>query len=247
MTTRNAFQGPHPENFPAHVELGWSHFWHVNGFLAQVTFALSGVGDGDPAENWADEIGGKTLTQATSANRPLYRATGGINGRACLEGRNTTNGNVAVTFDAEIPQPWSVVHLGQFAADPVNDANLTDGVTNAALCRYESASGDGDWEIRSGATLTGPDVQGITSPQLVVYHANGANSYVEVNNSDRVTGDAGTNGIDGMTAFTNRTGAGESAYRFTLLAVYPGDVTTDDNWRRFLEWIEAYYELDMNL
>src|SRR5690606_10619334 len=83
--------------------------------------SIVGVSDGAALATWPDSgPNGYDLTQATSGNQPLFRASA-IGGRPAVQ-FDGTNDRMARTFGTTYSQPNTVFIVGEFLSIPPNQA-----------------------------------------------------------------------------------------------------------------------------
>lgn len=96
--------------------------------------AISGLVDGDPVATWSDLSGnGNHATQATAANRPLFK-TNILNGRPVVRFDGTSDSLLASL--AQIPQPLTAIVVARFTG---GSGWLFDGDTDRCSFLYDIA------------------------------------------------------------------------------------------------------------
>lgn len=160
--------------------------------------------DGDVVGAWADKSGnGNDVLQTTTANKPLYKV-------------NIKNNKSALLFDGisdylvnaftQLSQPYNVIIVAQMNASIVNNgvsAYLFDGndVTNRNLI-FKDASGTPDcWSIYAGTPIQDGDCNSNWNVYFTLF--SGVSSDLRINGTSVVSGDAGSNNLDGITIACN--------------------------------------------
>lgn len=220
------------------------------------------LSDGAAVSSWTDRVNGRTVSQAASGNRPLFRAAG-------------LNGRPSVQFDGVND------YLGLSAANAVSNAS-SGCVVAVAIPLSPSANGQTiwcssdiatiDWRL-AGATLNGrlsvlqkqvvtsgdPDDVMLgntpltTSPRAFEWSSNGSSYAMRINNSaEPFTVFSGANSGDWFSKTLNRdnftigallrttlytpTFAGHVAY----LGVFDSPLSAGDRADLY-DWINSYY------
>jgi len=177
---------------------------------------ISGVSDGSDLSSWSDQQGSNDLTAGVP---PTYESSG-------------INGNPSVVFNGvdeylntsftEISQPTHIFFVGQHETFDGGDRNfIFDSTSSAGRLILQNALGNR--ELFAGSTsITG----GSTDDNIHVFSAlcDGSNSELRVDGVQDVSGDAGTDGLGGLTLATNFDNSINFAnFRFGEVLVYSAD------------------------
>ena len=164
--------------------------------------ALSG-NDGDGLSTWPDEIGNNDIT----GGNPIIRDAG-INGNRSLE-FDGVNDSLDISFST-ISQPNTIISVVEFGkSDTTEDSFIIDSESNSdhavSQGRYEKQS------IEAGSLLRGAAVT--QDPILITGIFDGSNSVIKENGSQQNTGDAGNNGLTGISVGINQSGNTDDMYQ----------------------------------
>ena len=137
-------------------------------------------------------VAGNHIRQATAASQPVWDATNGI----LFDGVDDFMNN-AVTWS--LPQPVTIYLVGKQVT--WSDGKIiTEGSTNYYCRLWQQESSP---QIRISASANGANYLANTNLAvntfgIVTALFNGSNSLLQVNNTDAVTGDIGTNAMNGL-------------------------------------------------
>lgn len=192
-----------------------SSMWQEDTQTTQVSAADDTVG------YWADQSGnGNDYSQATAANRPLYKV---VSGYPCVEsdGLNDFLGPAVFTLN----QPWWRVSVIEqltwvasgriFAGGSASVGLLAQVFSTPTIVLYDGSAAPSTTDLAIG-------VKGIVTE----YH-NGASSTIQVNNGTATTGDPGSSGAGGMTLFAEPAGTSPSNVRLSAVAAGTGSPPTN--------------------
>ena len=174
----------------------------------------------DRVSQWDDKKGSADLTQSTSGSQPLL-VEGDLND---LDVINFTNDrDMAVTStSASQPTTWYLVATAP-AATGTTRRPLTCGTqqffTSATSNRFSIYAGE---QLNITATL------GTTQFYVWTLRFNGASSDLLVDDTSKVSGDAGTGTINGTLNIAGAFG-NYSNNKFAEILRYDSDVSSDDN------------------
>tara|TARA_Y100000310_G_scaffold283324_1_gene305208 strand:+ start:247 stop:969 length:723 start_codon:yes stop_codon:yes gene_type:complete len=174
----------------------------------------------DRVSQWDDKKGSADLTQSTSGSQPLL-VEGDLND---LDVINFTNDrDMAVTStSASQPTTWYLVATAP-AATGTTRRPLTCGTqqffTSATSNRFSIYAGE---QLNFTATL------GTTQFYVWTLRFNGASSDLLVDDTSKVSGDAGTGTINGTLNIAGAFG-NYSNNKFAEILRYDSDVSSDDN------------------
>ncbi len=153
---------------------------------------------------WADQSGagdpGRNAQQPTPSNLPGYNAADpSYNGQATLS-MLSNQWMVTGAWSTAPAQPLTVVVVGEQQAGGTHQQFLTDSISAASEMALYVPGGGGSIDLYAGA-VTGASGQPTNSPGIFLAEYNGASSAVYHNNptTPLATGNAGTNGITGLT------------------------------------------------
>jgi len=148
------------------------------------------LNDGDPVNTWPDSAG---TEDASAVNAPTYRNTG-IGGLPSVEFVDSANEHLQVNFASTISQP-----LEYFSVINLNDNNFAqdfvDGFSQNVRTRFNY--GTGEMALLAGTPLVF-SFNPPNSPTIATSIFDGANSELRLNGTSIFTGNAGSNGMDGI-------------------------------------------------
>jgi hypothetical protein len=157
--------------------------------------SITGVADGGTVASWPDWSGNAvTPVQATEGNKPLSRATGGPNGRACIEfdGLADHLRKTSVTWN----QPAHVFLVAKFMTAPGANETLVDGGVANSIRIFADT---GKYAIYAGGAEIVRTVQNLdTNWHLLECKFDGTSSSIKLDNNTAVVGNAGTNNPSGL-------------------------------------------------
>jgi len=164
--------------------------------------ALSG-NDGDGLSTWPDEIGNNDIT----GGNPIIRDAG-INGNRSLE-FDGVNDSLDISFST-ISQPNTIISVVEFGkSDTTEDSFIIDSESNSD--HAVSQGRFGEQSIQAGSRLGGTAVT--QDPILITGIFDGSNSVIKENGSQQNTGDAGNNGLTGISVGINQSGSTDRMYQ----------------------------------
>jgi len=194
------------------------------------------LSNNDSVTTWADETGnGHDLTAGTA---PTYIADG-IDGNPVVR-----FGGVDEFLDvafSTISQPYSVFILFQFQSFDSNDLNFVTGpeTGSGGLNFTSDMTGNDTYTINSGSSIRGGTVD--TNPSIFSNILDGASSAMRKNGSQIASGDAGGDGMQGLSVGDNGSGAENAEIDVVEILVYPQDksgIQSD---------VEEYLDRDTNI
>jgi hypothetical protein len=146
------------------------------------------LSDGDPVTTWPDETGnGNDLTAGTA---PVYK-TNVIDGQPAVRFDSTNNEFLTASFST-LSQPNHIFVLCDHDSDEGNVVDSTDSNNRHAL-----GTNNGDWLLFAGDTVSdGPRAAGF---EIVGGLFDGGNSVIRVDGIQEGSGNAGGDGMNGMT------------------------------------------------
>ena len=146
---------------------------------------------------------------------PLY---GGVNG---INKIKFDADSMNVAFSGTVAQPLSVWVVLRAAED--NDT-ICDG--DSTDCLIET-TGTGSVQVDAGTALdSGFDIVGTGSFHIIEVVYNSTSTKIYVDNDLKVTGDAGTNGLDGVTLGDQRTGSDRMNMSFCEYMVFDAELSS---------------------
>jgi len=155
-------------------------------FNTGITVTGSGV------SQWDDQSGnGYHLKQANDANRMTKEADGSILG-------NGIDQFLVTDAFTELSQPNTIIML----FNPItwtNTDNVYDGISATKRHSLFQTNVTPQMKINAGSSTASAIAPALGSDVIVSLAYNGASSSMQVNNETPVTGDAGTNGLTGLT------------------------------------------------
>jgi len=165
---------------------------------------------------WTDLSGnGRNLTQATPANQPTQVTRAGQLALS-FDGGDS----VFASFGSTITQPITLYCVAELAV--ATGATLVDGYSLSRLIVATTATPQ--WSMYAGLTVTaGTPATGTIYGVCFVANAASSNVYVNDFVSATITGNPGTNGLDGLTAGSLKQGSGNrlTGYEWEII-VYSG-------------------------
>jgi hypothetical protein len=197
----------------------------LSGYLdtsALKTFV--GAGNNGFITIWYNQMGvsSRDLNNAIAVNQPIIVSSGNlitIDGASNSEKAIAFNqsGHSLVTSFTTIPQPISVFsYARKDNATTAAAGVIYDSYLNTQSILYYTGTAEttnNRWSIAAGAGLQGT-TSGNTNPNLFSTLHNGASSSIHINGQSYASGNAGTNGLNGLTIGNLRTGIAVSGYVF---------------------------------
>jgi hypothetical protein len=157
--------------------------------------AFCGAGNGF-VTTWYDQSGNaNNATQTTAANQPQIVSSGIVileNGKPAINWNGSNYWLKTATISPTIAQPVSYFITAQI--DAITNNALIDGVTNAGGLFYRSTANNIEYSF--GTSLTDASVP--STQLLFTVLANGASSSVYNNAILQVSGNVGTQGVNGF-------------------------------------------------
>lgn len=194
--------------------------------------------DGGAVSSWRNggSVGGD-LTQATGSKQPTYRAsTAAFNNKPTVQSDGTDDA-LAVTYAASISQPVYIV-----AVSSIDTASryLFDGPPGGS--RMMLFTPTTKYRLHAGVDLTSAG-DASASPQMLFITYNGVSSSLDVNGTNVLTGNPGSNVMGGLTFFNRHTDLGGSAAALHLayFAVFTTNPTALPEWTAFKAWCLSFY------
>lgn len=174
--------------------------------------------DGDAIGTWTDQEGTENLTESTSSKKPTLR-TDGINGLNTLE-FDGSDDRLNKNF-ADISQPYQIFAIYQKRSSGTQE-KLFDGTTDAAL--YEEFNRSSNRSMLAGGTRQSGS-SGTTNAQVLTTLFNGASSVARIDGTQDISGDVGSNALDGLTVGANRADGQHGDYDVGEVLVYDADLS----------------------
>jgi hypothetical protein len=189
-------------------------------------------GDGNAIAQWDDGGGnGLHLTQSTGALRPIFRSSvAEFNNRG---GVDPDGADLLSTVSTTLPQPFSIVAV----VVPEDIWDVRPLVDSGSVVVYAPVSNHNlAFDAGSGVVQSPPNTYLGYAAHLVVWHFDGASSFIEMDGTSVATGNPGTSGISGViNLFQAHTGPA------AFIAFYDGDVTADPGYADLEQWVNWYY------
>lgn len=181
---------------------------------------ITGLSNGDPVATWPDISGnGRDATQATSGKRPTWQSAG-VNGRPAVRFTLASSQYMATASWTELAQPNTVVVVASISASSYICDGIADGYRHAIF----AISG---MSIFAGSSVSGSvSMPAAASVWTGVY--NGASSLLRRNGTTVASGNAGTNGLTGLTIGSRFNGAQNSNDYICEVLVYDRLLTSDE-------------------
>lgn len=175
--------------------------------------------DGDSIGTWADQEGSADLTQSTSSKQPTYQ-TSVQNGNAIVR-FDGTDDLLTVSFSA-LSQANHVFIVCDHDSDSSNSFDSDDSNNRHAL----GADGSSQWLLFAGSTIT--DNSYATGFELLTGLFNGANSTLRIDGSQTASGDAGSDGLGGITVGAQQGDQNHADTDIGEVLVYNTELPTND-------------------
>lgn len=204
----------------------------------------SDPGDGIAVSSWRDLSGnGRTLSQGTGSNQPLYRASVvGLNGRSGVEFDGSNDRMVTAAWSS-LSQPFSYVLIATWSSLGSGQRGAMDGPSGSPAALFTDATaGRINLYSGGGGYWQGPTIS--TGKHAVRAKFQSSSSAINVDGSgpgSNVPAGPGTTGNTGLTLGSLRDGSGASAMTAAFAGVYAGDVTAAGNWEAFCAWVSTIY------
>lgn len=196
---------------------------------------------GGLVDSWRDGSGnGHTITQASSAAQPTYRASGGA----------FTTPHVQFTTSRRLDSEDFTTLTGRTAwVAVVEISNVTQvhrilAGTKTSLRRELFSNATPRWSMFGGtSTITGGTPVSATKNLLVGdYGTSGVNARLLVNGVEEVAGSLGTlENLNSIRMGSNGAGTTYLVGRIAFAALYEGSVTDDPGWAGFTQWVSDHY------
>ena len=217
------------------ADVGWTHAYWAEG----TEFVALGYADTDAITSWPDEVGTENLAQSVASI--TYRAASAINSQpALLSGLSSAR--LTKTFASAITQPLTVVVIAEFDPAEGSFATLFDGPPGgSAITIYDN--NNSTMSMEAGAMVGGGAQD--ANPHIFVAYFNGASSTLVRDGTTQISGNAGTNSLQGLSLFVNKDGSNDTDISgpIAFVGLFSGDVTGDAGWADFESWAGTHYGL----
>lgn len=212
--------------------------WHT-AFWAEDP-AWTNPGDGVAVAQWNDASGNaRHATQATGLNQPVYRASEAtFNNRPVVQG-DASDFMKTAAFTA-LTQPNTLVVIGSTSATSGNRF-FCDGITSTDRHLFFRSSG-GSFNANAGASLANGTAN--TSAHLFVAEFNGASTNFD-RDGTRVTGNAGTHSVTGLTLFADNAGSNQLTGFLAFVGLHNGTLTAGE-LADLEAWAASHYGLTIS-
>lgn len=229
-------EAPTPPPFNPVGDMGWyAAYWAADPNWTPPA-------NGAKVASWNDASGnGRHLTQATDANRPVFRSsTAAINSKPTVE-FNTQNLQCSNTIFGTLSQPNSIVMIFQNLTTDGTTDNYVDSFTgNRQILRKRLSQ----WDMVTGSSaLPGGSID--TIKHFWVSYFNTTNSTLELDGASLATGNAGTQALNGLSV-----GGGHNAttphtvnFHLAFLGIVSGDIRAHSKWNDFKAWVSSEYAI----
>lgn len=221
------------DNSPAFSQLGFQHAGTRYGLhdsvnaipdsaIAHYDATELSLSDGDSVSTWSDQTGnGYDLTAGTA---PTYK-TGIINGNPVVR-FDGVDDFLDVAFST-ISQPNHIFIVVQYrSVDSTSSGNQytfdSDDSNNRELFRQF----EGNWGIFAGSNLFGSAAD--TSAHIGTALYNGSSSSLRIDGADDATGDAGADGLGGLTVGSSSSDSDFGPVDIGEIVVCDGELSTSD-------------------
>lgn len=170
---------------------------------------LSGA-DADPIASWPDvSPNGRTVTQATGTAQPSLRLNQ-LNGLSVVR---ADGGDSLVATGWTLAQPFTLFVVAKTTATDAVNRNLVSQASGPAAILRKNTSNQ--LNLAAATNLSDPDAMGNGAWFMAAATANGVSSRVALNGATAVSGDAGTNGMTGVSVLGAWTGDMYAAYAWS--------------------------------
>jgi hypothetical protein len=202
-------------------------------------------GDGSRVSEWRDGSGnGRNVSQATAGNRPLYVANHPqLNNQPAIEFLNTRPDRLTSSSFTAVAQPntWVAVFRFTGATDTNEQMRLVDN--NGIGASRQLMGGRNSTEYVGNAGSPGVLTRAPnTEPSVMVWYANGASSWVQVNGQRSGSVNSGANGVTGV-GIGSDGGVSRLTASVAFIGLYSGDLTNDAQWTAFSTWAIHTYAI----
>jgi hypothetical protein len=209
------------------TSIAWDHAYWAEG----TEFVALGYTNGGSITTIPDEIGTADLTNATVAQRPLYRsAYTNLNSQPAMDADPADASWDFMSYNiADIAQPYTVA----LVVEGIGSGQLPVG-EGTGWAFYNNA---GTWKAYAGTTLAGGTSD--TGKHLMLFEGNGASSKIIVDGTTVVTGNAGTSAwtkfeLFGVAGTLNLQGA-------IAFAAIKGAILSADDKASLRTWSQGKY------
>lgn len=213
--------------------------WHTAFWAEGSEFEALGLSDSDPVSSWPDEAATHDASQATGTRQPIYRASvAALNGQPGIE-FDTSDDYLQTAAFTEISQPHTIVSVVRFTT--TGQSRGTGAVAHHGIASGKRAalfqSGAGNMGISAGTAITGGGQDTLAHLYIAEY---GATDTLAEDGTTIISGDAGAEGLTGLTL-----GAGFNIANFlggylAFLGLYDGTLTAQQK-SDLLAWSKSHY------
>lgn len=185
------------------------------------------LNDGDAVTTWEDSYSTHDLSQATGANKPLYKI-GIANGQPALLFDGSNDYLQSASFGAEA-QPLTVYAVVKQLSTGAGITHITDGIGVSNRIALGTQVTGLPFMYSGSTVIDGFEAIG-TGVNLVSAVFNGASSSLRVNDIFHVAGSPGTNTLTGITVGANYVPGGYwNGYIFEII-YFDGTLSADDDY-----------------
>lgn len=225
----------HPAN-----SIAWGNIWRADN---AVTLSGSPASDGGAVDSWADFKSALAMTNATGAQRPLYRASSSnFNGMPCLEFDGTNDRLFVNGTPSANAQPNTVICVFKMLALPGSGAlaSITDNDSGNRHSIYVNGTGPG---ISGYAgTVSSSGITADTNLHLAMFDANGSSSVIQVDGTVSSTFAANSQNLRGfyVGAAPGASGTQAANVQIAMVGWFDG-ILPDSDKAALRGWCRSYY------
>jgi hypothetical protein len=214
--------------------------WHSLFWAEGTDFVALGLADGAAVATWPNETAEVNAINASLP--PTYDAVNALFNDAPVvvfananNGFQTANFTTAPVYTAGV----SIIVVGR-TSQFVNSRTFFDGndATNRNLLYVQAGP---VWRLFAGADQN-VSLGGTDASFLSTFWTGGTGSEnLTINGTSRISGDAGSQTLDGFSIGTDRADTGTLTGEIALVGIYEGDITADGEYANFKTWVTDHY------
>lgn len=209
--------------------------WHSLFWAEGTTFTAPS--DGADVTTWDNEVSGEVDLDGTGHAPSYSAAVANLNSQPAIDFDGSNEYMQTLAFNTSL-SGLSVVVVANF--DTVGNFVFDD--TNTTNRVYVNQPSGTAWRVHAGGTNQEAGTPA-TGAQLLVVNYDGSSGVdeLDVNGTNVVSGNAGSNIFDALTVGAAQSGAGEMNGQIALFGLYDGDVRDDAEWSNFTSWVNSHY------
>lgn len=214
--------------------------WHTAFWAEGPNMDAQAYADQDPVSLWPDESGnGRDASQATGAQQPEFHSA-----FAALNNQPAVKGDADDWMDTaawtELAQPNTIVSVMVFDTLTTNGAYVAyDGLASGSRHQMwaQITSGADDWRLYAGSTLVGGTYDDIGHLFIAEFDATDS---LEVDGSVVASGNAGAQGLGGLTLFNTNPHNAAMRGAIAFIGIYDGLLTAQQK-ADLRAWATGHY------